>query len=517
MGLLAAPGVAFGLGQPGLRAARRPEPADGVRTALRRSTADPTDLGGTATALTPPADVIRRVNVKAMVGSINNNSGAQAPVGGSGQQEARDMAGSVVSQRLQERANPGVGPNLPANGPDQDKGAAGEVGGVVSQRRAQKQQQIDRENGGPGALDPQTPKESFLLARLKPEYATEQVDVRPDLQGALAQLAGAIRNNWIALRDLQALAADDAAGLAAIKSRYVGGPFYAEIQTLPLPQVILKVRKRHGDFYEKAKREDAPISKEGVLDPVAAAARRVEYDTLAAAQEQTKVLISGGMLYRNDPAKSLVDTEGGVTHHSGLGVEIFVVSPTGEIHLAPHKIGKYHHSSLLAGGDVSMGGEMKVTKGKIDWMSNKSGHYNPSTEHFLQFLNFLDQDKVPLEFRVMGWGVPDGLTARKFLEGYTDPNNRDVKKSFQFVKTFLVWESFVQEFGLGPVQNAASTEGWSANAQRDGMIDAAGHPVPEPRVRQVLEQKLGKKAKVKVEQVTGQDWMGQAIRTPTWQ
>jgi hypothetical protein len=66
------------------------------------------------------------------------------------------------------------------------------------------------------------------------------------------------------------------------------------------------------------------------------------------------------------------------------------------------------------------------------------------------------------------------------------------------------------------VQNAAHTEGWSPNVQRDGMVDAAGRPVPEPRVRQVLEQKLGKKAKVKTEQVTGHDWAGNPVRTPTW-
>jgi len=161
------------------------------------------------------------------------------------------------------------------------------------------------------------------------------------------------------------------------------------------------------------------VSPEGDVDEAALRARAVTYDEGADAQARTKVTVGGGRLVRNDPPHNTgqpVDTAESVTFFSGLGREIFVVSPDGAIHMSSHKIGQYHHSSLLAAGGVVMAGEMAVTGGTITAMSNKSGHYEPTARQFRQFLRRLKREGVALTFPITGWGVKDG-PAEAFASG----------------------------------------------------------------------------------------------------
>lgn len=85
---------------------------------------------------------------------------------------------------------------------------------------------------------------------------------------------------------------------------------------------------------------------------------------------------------------------------SGFGKAIFVLSKEGNFHVAGHKIGQYHHSSLLAGGDVAGAGCMKVVQGKLTWIANKSGHYQPSVDHFLYILYTLQNSGVDMDFSI---------------------------------------------------------------------------------------------------------------------
>jgi len=124
----------------------------------------------------------------------------------------------------------------------------------------------------------------------------------------------------------------------------------------------------------------------------------VKYDHELSRQGITKVKVMGDKIYTHD--NQLLDTEKMVTHHSGPGYAIYVLSGDGNFHVASHKVGQYHHSSLLAGGRVACAGEMKVTNGVLKLLSNKSGHYQPDNDDLLHALAILQKNGNSMQFAV---------------------------------------------------------------------------------------------------------------------
>lgn len=137
------------------------------------------------------------------------------------------------------------------------------------------------------------------------------------------------------------------------------------------------------------------VNGEGKLD-WAASDQLVVYDSTAAAQDLTRLRFQGGKLYTDDARVNAFDTSQLSTFFSKLGYAIFVLSEDGNLHAANHAIGYKHHSSLLAAANAAGAGEMKVEKGVLKWISNKSGHYTPSTPHFIQTLHLLQKNNVNL-------------------------------------------------------------------------------------------------------------------------
>ena len=124
----------------------------------------------------------------------------------------------------------------------------------------------------------------------------------------------------------------------------------------------------------------------------------VVYDHTMIAQGATQVHINGGRLFSDAAFTTPLDTEKMVTHFSGPGHGIFVMSATGNIHVISHVIGHRHHSSLLAGQPVASAGEIKVMNGYVQWLSNKSGHYRPNPDHLMQVLHQLQKNGVTMDF-----------------------------------------------------------------------------------------------------------------------
>jgi hypothetical protein len=55
---------------------------------------------------------------------------------------------------------------------------------------------------------------------------------------------------------------------------------------------------------------------------------------------------------------------------------IYVMVPEGQMYAEGHKVGLFHHSSFLAGGDVAAARQLKVsTAGKLEHITNKTGPY----------------------------------------------------------------------------------------------------------------------------------------------
>lgn len=91
------------------------------------------------------------------------------------------------------------------------------------------------------------------------------------------------------------------------------------------------------------------------------------------------------------------DTGEAYSNHSGKGWAIFVMDDEGRIYAGSHKVGRFHHSSFLAGADVAAAGELKVADGEVRQVTNKSGHYHPGAAESLQFFHELARRGVDLD------------------------------------------------------------------------------------------------------------------------
>jgi hypothetical protein len=83
-----------------------------------------------------------------------------------------------------------------------------------------------------------------------------------------------------------------------------------------------------------------------------------------------------------------------------------VLDMSSQFYVAPHgpqQSGKQHyHSSYLSGENVLCAGSIVLEKGAVSYLSNKSGHYQPTPTHILHYLNALAvngmaHDKITIE------------------------------------------------------------------------------------------------------------------------
>jgi hypothetical protein len=233
---------------------------------------------------------------------------------------------------------------------------------------------------------------------------------------------------------------------------------------------------------ELARLQDIRLRSTGELRSING--RKVHYDS---ADEQAKSLVTvkAGRLVRSGGEP--VDTAGSSTFLSGKGAEIFVAATNGDIHMGSHKIGKYHHSSLLAASAVAVGGEMKVTAGSIGWVSNKSGHYKPSKDHLVQFLHWLEKRGVDLGFEVKGgWGIPDGKTAAELVEGVKSTGAADVKEGYFQVKLKAVIQFYLKRHSKDDIREAAEQAGLDLDKELRPLL-----PDEAKQVIAVLKEKFG--------------------------
>ena len=96
-------------------------------------------------------------------------------------------------------------------------------------------------------------------------------------------------------------------------------------------------------------------------------------------------------------ANELVGTGQMQTFASGEGVAMVVVREKEGMYLHSHIRNRFHHSSIFAGEPVHFAGEIKVSQGRIEWISNKSGHYQPGLRESLYVLKYLSRMDVSLD------------------------------------------------------------------------------------------------------------------------
>lgn len=109
-----------------------------------------------------------------------------------------------------------------------------------------------------------------------------------------------------------------------------------------------------------------------------------------AQRQEYKMHVDDDGLLRTDDGR-LFDTTNGYGH-DGRG--IFVMDKHGDIFASKFPIvGHFHHSSFLGGEPVGAAGELGVKDGKVQLISNISGHYQPTKTSTYDFIKHLYNDK----------------------------------------------------------------------------------------------------------------------------
>jgi hypothetical protein len=118
-------------------------------------------------------------------------------------------------------------------------------------------------------------------------------------------------------------------------------------------------------------------------------------------REAYRVRIKQGRLYGADGAP--FDTRNNSSVFGAMpGRAIFVMDHKGNLYLSNESVvGKFHHSSFLAGAPVAAAGEMSVRDGAIESISRKSGHYRPTAAQLNQCITHLKALGVPPTFTVL--------------------------------------------------------------------------------------------------------------------
>jgi RHS repeat-associated protein len=103
-----------------------------------------------------------------------------------------------------------------------------------------------------------------------------------------------------------------------------------------------------------------------------------QVDYLSSARRQAlELFVEGGALVDVNGVPFDTSTASSVFGGGG-GRAIFVMDPHGHIYASKTQVvGRFHHSSFLAGQPVAAAGELQVDHGKLKLVSNRSGHYKP--------------------------------------------------------------------------------------------------------------------------------------------
>jgi hypothetical protein len=111
---------------------------------------------------------------------------------------------------------------------------------------------------------------------------------------------------------------------------------------------------------------------------------------------ETEVKLGTRLTKRTREGEKPFTTKDWFSKFKGNDFGIWVMDATGRIYSGEHKVALFHHSTFLRGGDVVSAGEWKVIDGKLEHITNKSGHYFPDNEQLRNVLSELATQGVPL-------------------------------------------------------------------------------------------------------------------------
>ena len=94
--------------------------------------------------------------------------------------------------------------------------------------------------------------------------------------------------------------------------------------------------------------------------------------------------------FTQGPEGEVFDTSAMYSKFKGPGFGIYVMSPGGHFYADQHRVGLFHHTTFLEGGDVAGAGEICTdASGRLKHITNKSGHYIPTDDSMFYVLEAL--------------------------------------------------------------------------------------------------------------------------------
>lgn len=314
--------------------------------------------------------------------------------------------------------------------------------------------------------------------------------------GFLDSTAGLLRSSLIQLAAAQAATQTQPfAGSVKDRARAFEN---AETNQAALKEAVYTAQAKVDKCKRQLQRMGARVDANNTID-WGFSHRTVVYDNSPATKGLTRVRFDHGRLFTDDGHRQPLDTRLMVTANMGPGYAIYVMSETGNIHVSSHSVGDRHHSSLLAGSNVAGAGEMKVITGDLKWISNKSGHYFPEVEHFMQTLHSIQKKGVNLggvkvSFLFQG-GPPRGAPYASVAE-FLAAKQAEGVPDYEYAKLLrvLCQVPYAEFVGLA----AAKGWRWAAPAEfaanKCGVVTLAGDQVPHRDVRKWLKNELGRVA-----------------------
>ncbi len=350
-----------------------------------------------------------------------------------------------------------------------------------------------------------------FLSELGGHYSAEE-GTEGERRTALTSLEGSLNNAVMNLNALYSAAAPQAPANGSIAQRAQFFKAAAEFSNKSKADVetpaILAAKTRVARYKRWLILQGAEIKETAGQLRIdwGISSRTVVYDRNVS-QDLTRVRFSGGRLYSDDGFAKPLDTKNMVTYFSGPGFAIYVMSDEGNLHVGSHSVGYRHHSTLLAGRNVAGAGEVQVEKGKLVWISNKSGHYAPSAPHFLQVLHQLQKKGVDLSVVKVKYLQKPPTPAQNFdnVGLYLAAMEAGGVASYDYAKLlrYLVKIPFAEFVTL------ATPKGWRwvtdpeiAMGKRGIVTIAGGVAVPPKEARQWLKS-IGKTADSEVQSGAG--------------
>lgn len=187
------------------------------------------------------------------------------------------------------------------------------------------------------------------------------------------------------------------------------------------------------DRYASEKSESGPNEEDEQEESEGGEPKKKKLELLVKSKEgddREKYRLGLGPSITRGPLRRPLDTKEMMTNKAGAGYGIFVMSQNGEMFAGSHKVGIFHHSSFLAAGNVAGAGELKVSGGKLQHLTNKSGHYLPTDEHNLQVIEELKGAGIaPSSYEFTNYEKNDKTTPYSSAQAYLDQMTQKGKRA----------------------------------------------------------------------------------------